>query len=173
MTEDILYTQMDLGAMFRRYNEEAARRGAPRMRVRPKDRSAMCKELALLTSQPKPKITPPAPVANVPPRVKKHNEIRAAAVEELCAVSHFELVQTGRRITVEDATNFSRNLLMSFGFPYAEILKRMKKRLPRSKITGPKLRVHATNIRSRKSGYEGAKLPDRRPHSSKGVRHGR
>lgn len=152
----IPYTQLDLGAMFRRYNEEAVKRGVPRMHARPKDRADMCKALALLMAQPKPK-TPPAPVANVPARVRKHNAIRAVVVEELCAIDYFESAQGGKRIT--------------FGRTYADILARVKARLPNSKITGPKLRVHAANIRNRKPGYENLKLPDRRPHSSKGVRH--
>lgn len=169
MTREIAYSQLDARALFRLYNDEAAARGLPK---KPKcgERVDMAKDLALLLAQPKAKnAPPPAPTSA---RARRYSEVREAVIEELCKVDYFELAQTGQRVTVEEAAAFSRHLLISHGFSYAIVLQRVKKRLPKSKMKSEKLRVHATNIRSRKSGYEHARLPDRRPHSNKGVTRG-
>lgn len=171
MTEYPAYTQMSLREMFDRYNVEAAKRSLPLMKLskRPKDRAAMGLALAMLMARPKPKA---APVADMPIKVRKYNEIRTVAVEELCRIDYYEVIRNGKRLTPADAAKVARNLLVSYGFKYQDVRKRVNERLPNSKITDDKLRVHATNIRNRKPGYEGAKLPDCRFRRNKGTNNG-
>jgi hypothetical protein len=149
-----------------RYNEEAAARGLPPM-GHTDDRVEACKRLALLMAQPKSKTAAPAPTSAKP---RGNAMVRTVIAEELCAIEYFELAQTGERIEVADALNHKRHLLISWGFSYRVILDRVKKRLKKPKLKSESLRVHAANIRAKKPGYEGAKLPDRRPHSRKGVK---
>lgn len=155
MNDTIEYSKMDIRAMFARYNAEAEVRGVSVMTKPPEDRMTMGKALALLMATPKPKVPKTSP--DVSPRVRRNNEIRAIVVEELCRISHHESDAPGGK-------------LIPCGFSYTAVLAAVKLRLPTSKMTGPKLRVHAANIRTHKPGYEAAKLPDRRPHSRKGTK---
>lgn len=169
MTE-VPYSTLTAVAMFHRYNEEAERRGMSSMprHKRPKDRGEMGKLLALLLATPKPKMGKVEEHRS--PRAAKNAEIRVVVIEELCKVAHWEYRETGAPI--DPKTKVDASLRRSVGFTYAEVLIAVRARLPKSKMTGPKLRVHAAHIRNRNAGYEAGSLPDRRPHSSKGVQNG-
>jgi|SRR5665213_443927 len=75
--------------------------------------------------------------------------VRDVAIEELCKVSHKD--EGG----------------VAVGFPYAEVVKAVKIRLPNSNITKNLLFVYSSSIRMRKKGFRHAKLPPKRSRLTK------
>ena len=162
MKQEIKYSQLTLREMWKLYDEHAAKIGRKPMKPRERDRVRMAAALATI-------LTYRAPIETRKPG--RTSELRQVIIEELSKVSHYQCVATDEEVAVADKDKFKARLLISCGFAYATVLARIKERLPRSKVSGPSLRVHAANARRGKPGYENAKLPDKRPHSSKGVSH--
>ena len=92
---------------------------------------------------------------------KTHRTIRAAALEHLCHVSHHEnrLEKTGSDNVVESGSPGAR----SVGLPYDEIIRRLKAEFPLCRTTSECLRWYAVKVRVEEHGYEGLRLPQRRP----------
>lgn len=158
---EIKYSQLTVREMWRMYDEHAAKIGRKPLYPREHDRVRMAAALAtLLTFR-----APPDP-----PKANRQSD-RQIILEELCKVSHYECVTDGTRVELADRESFKARLLISCGFAYSIVLERIKARLPKSRVSGASLRVHAASARRGKPGYENTKLPDKRPHSSKGVSH--
>ena len=85
--------------------------------------------------------------------------IRQTAIDLLTHVDHHEAGYKGPRVPAE--TPGAR----SVGLPYSEIMDRVRNLHPTSKTTVPDLRWYACQVRSEAPGYEGLRLPQRRPRS--------
>ena len=164
----ITYSALSTAEMFALYNQHAAAIGRPPLAKKPRDRMKMVAALAILKTYRAP------PVAI---RKGASAEVRDVVIEELSKLAYYECVtltesdgdggQRPLRVSLDDKPKFKHRLLQSVGFSYAVVLGRIKARLPKSKVSGASLRVHQANARQNKKGYEAAKLPDKRPHSSK------
>jgi len=94
--------------------------------------------------------------------------IRAAAIEHLCHTAFYEDYdkKPGPDNTVEESMEGSR----SVGLPYDEILRRLKEEFPKCKTSVACLRWYAVKIRVEEHGYEGLRLPQRRPRAKPAIR---
>jgi hypothetical protein len=110
----------------------------------------------------------PAPVAKIMRRAP--TPVRTAVLRSLAVISYFEHRKTGEAISKRRAKKFDRAELVSVGLPYVEVLRRVRRRVPHSKIDGEDLRWYATMVRQQIKGFEHGKLPQKRPHGMKGVK---
>ncbi len=87
--------------------------------------------------------------------------IRAAAIELLCTVVYHEdrALKGGPDNTVSKNTAGAR----SVGLPYDEIIRRIVEEFPDCQTSVACLRWYAVKIRVEEFGYEGLRLPQRRP----------
>lgn len=101
---------------------------------------------------------------------KPHTPVRNAVLRVLAIVDHYEHRETGKTISKRRVKKFNRAALVSVGLPYAEVLRRVRRRVPYSMITRAELRWYATMVRTRAKGFEHGRLPQKRPHGMKGVK---
>ncbi len=89
--------------------------------------------------------------------------IRAAAMELLCHVEYHEdrKVKSGPDNVVDEGHKAAR----SVGIPYDEIIHRIKAEFPDCQTTVACLRWYSVKIRVEELGYEGLRLPQRRPRA--------
>jgi len=101
------------------------------------------------------------------PDLRKLRQARAreASIEELGKISHFENLLSGERVDAARARELDRKQFMSVGFSYAEILQRIRTRLPRSTMSGGDLRWIASMIRSGVPPFDKGSLPRMRVRS--------
>ena len=87
--------------------------------------------------------------------------IRSVAVDLLCLVDHHENRNKNPSLTnmVESDHPHSR----SVGLPYDEIIRQIRARFPQCHTSVACLRWYSVKIRVEESGYEGLRLPQRRP----------
>lgn len=88
--------------------------------------------------------------------------IKAASVELLCAVSHYEDRDAKPGTTTVEATDPKAR---SVGFGYDEIIDRLMEEFPDAGTSVACLRWYAVKIRVGEHGYEDLRLPQRRPRA--------
>jgi hypothetical protein len=140
MIQEINYTKLSLAAMFKLYNEHAAKLDEPRLRKRPDDRVEMARLLALLMTI----------------RKKPVGVVRDVVIEELCRVAHY------RNTTGKEVSDTPKRGYMAVGYSYEDVLLAIRSRLPNHRISLDAVQLHATNIRKQKRGYRKAVLPEKR-----------
>ncbi len=99
--------------------------------------------------------------SDVPQEQSDKRTIRTAAVELLCAVVYHEdrAAKGGPDNTVPEDHADAR----SVGIPYDEIIRRIVEEFPDCQTSVACLRWYAVKIRVEEFGYEGLRLPQRRP----------
>ncbi len=155
--EPIPYSQMRPLELMAFYNEHAKELGEPTLK-RPLPRCRMVERLALIRTRKPPKKEEPEQ-KTMP--AGRGTPIRDAAIKHLTAVAYYVDSKTGEKIKPVNVTR--RAGLTSHGFSYQQIVARMRKRFPKSRVSIPYLHVECSNIRK---GLYGGKLPDRRPRSN-------
>lgn len=104
---------------------------------------------------------------DVPPEATEkttgERTIRAAAIELLCLGAYYEdrTKKSGDDNRVEASDKTAR----SVGLPYDEIIRRIQAEFPECSTTVACLRWYSVKIRVEEHGYEGLKLPQRRPRA--------
>jgi len=93
---------------------------------------------------------------------KPKRTIKAASVELLCAVSHYEDRDAKPGTTTVEATDPKAH---SVGFGYDEIIDRLMEEFPDASTSVACLRWYAVKIRVGEHGYEDLRLPQRRPRA--------
>lgn len=88
--------------------------------------------------------------------------IRAAAIDLLCHVEFFE-DRTKKPDTLLNAVKEDHPQSRSVGLPYDEIIRRIQAEFPDCQTTVACLRWYSVKIRVEEFGYEGLRLPQRRP----------
>lgn len=103
------------------------------------------------------------PKADKKPREDRADTIRSVALDLLCEVAYYEdrNEDSGpdNRVMPGDAE------ARSVGITYEEMLRRIKAHFPGAETTAECLRWYASHVRNGETGYEGRKLPQRRPRS--------
>lgn len=94
-------------------------------------------------------------------RKPRTGEIKAKAIELLCAVDYYE----DKTLPKGEANRFSEPApnRVSVGFPYRELQERMIKAFPDCRCNIANLRGYAVKIRSNDPSFAGYKLPYKRP----------
>ena len=92
---------------------------------------------------------------------KTGRTIRAAALEHLCHVSHHE--NRAEKSGPDNVVGPDSPGARSVGLPYDEIIRRLVAEFPLCKTTPECLRWYAVKVRVEEHGYEGLRLPQRRP----------
>ncbi len=87
--------------------------------------------------------------------------IRAAAIELLCHTDHYEDRDQPRGAKVSKDHKNAR----SVGLPYDVIIAMIAEEFPTCKTTVACLRWYSVKIRVEELGYEGLRLPQRRPRA--------
>jgi hypothetical protein len=113
----------------------------------------------------KPKTKPSKPVE------KSNRTIRAAALELLCHITHYEdkKQKSGPDNVVLKAGVLPKTVERSVGLPYDEIIRRLQDEFPDAQTTVACLRWYSVKARVEEFGYEGYKLPGRRPRAKPGA----
>lgn len=156
---EVQYSRLTPTQLLKLHNDLAKRLGK-KTRKRPFNRADMVKAIAIFKTMKPPRAAEPS---SLPATEKKRRPARAAMIEGLCEISHYEDRQTGIQLSVEDAKKFIRPKdLVSVGFSYNELIARIKKRFKNAKVTYSIIRVEASRIRSHESGYENLTLPMKR-----------
>ena len=101
--------------------------------------------------------------AGTPKKDKPGRTIREAALGLLCAVDYYEdrSKDSGPDNVVEAGHEDARGV----GLPYDEIIRRIKEEFPECKTTVACLRWYSVKVRVEEFGYEGLRLPQRRPRA--------
>ena len=94
--------------------------------------------------------------------------IKAASVEWLCHVEYHE--DRDEKPSDENRVDPDNKKARSVGLPYDEIIRRIQGEFPDCKTSVACLRWYAVKIRVEEYGYEGLKLPQRRPRVKPTVR---
>lgn len=94
---------------------------------------------------------------------KDARTIRLAAIELLCTVEHFE--DREKKSGPDNAVEHDDKNARSVGVPYDEILRRIRAEFPECQTTVACLRWYSVKIRVEEPGYEGLRLPQRRPRA--------
>ena len=89
--------------------------------------------------------------------------IRLAAIELLCAVEHFE--DRDEKSGPDNVVEHDHKSARSVGVPYDEILWHIRVEFPECQTTVACLRWYSVKIRVEEPGYEGLRLPQRRPRA--------
>lgn len=100
------------------------------------------------------------------PKTKPSRTIRAAALELLCLVEYYE--DRDQRPTPDNTVSEDAKGARSVGIPYDEIIRRIKAEFSDAKTTAACLRWYAVKVRVEEFGYEGLRLPQRRPRTKAG-----
>jgi hypothetical protein len=87
--------------------------------------------------------------------------IRQAALELLCHVDYYE-DRTKKSADDNRVGKGSKNA-RSVGLPYDEVIRRIQQEFPDCQTTVACLRWYSVKVRVEEHGYEGLKLPQRRP----------
>lgn len=90
--------------------------------------------------------------------------IRDVSLEWLCKAAFFE--DKTKKSSPENHVSADHPSARSVGFSYYEILDEVKKAFPYGKTSAACLRWYAVKIRVEEEGFEGHKLPQRRPRAS-------
>jgi len=162
-------------AVFNRLAEERGRPLAPKSA----DRFELGKGIALLRATPKPKPVVEAPVAvNERLLAVRPSVIRDAALTELSRVVAYQNTKTGKIEAAEchEENNEDGDQWVTVGATYAEVATKVRKLVPRSRISPNVLRrfVHhvkkVADMEERKQpipplleAYRNVVLPERRP----------
>ena len=100
--------------------------------------------------------------------VQRATPIRDAVMAELVKISFFAYRKNGEKVSLRFANNLpNKRLLASYGFPYEDILARIKKLYPDSKLDCGDLRWHASMARNNANGFKGYRLPEKRQRSER------
>lgn len=93
-----------------------------------------------------------------------HRTVRAAALELLCHVAYYENrnEKPDPLANAFKATGDVANA-RSVGLPYDEIIRRIQDEFPDCQTSVACLRWYAVKVRAEEFGYEGLRLPQRRP----------
>ncbi len=102
------------------------------------------------------KVVKPKVTGNSPDRT-----IRAAALELLCHVDHYE--DRGEKSGPDNVVMADHTGARSVGIPYDKIIRDIKAEFPDCETTVACLRWYSVKIRVEEQDYEGWKLPQRRP----------
>ncbi len=89
--------------------------------------------------------------------------IRLAAIELLCEVDYFE--DRDKKSGPDNVVGHQKKSARSVGVPYNEILRRIRVEFPDCGTTVACLRWYSVKIRVEEPGYEGLRLPQRRPRA--------
>jgi hypothetical protein len=162
------------------FNHLAAERGQPGAPLHA-DRFELGKGIALLRATPKPKVAKPAPVISAKSIEQRPSVIRDCALKELSKVVGYTHSETGEFIAASffEAGDDDSDEWQSTGASYFEIVRVVRKRFPKSRISPNMLRklVHyvkvvaeagADPVGPEMEGFRNVVLPERRP-KSKGV----
>lgn len=145
MIREIKYSALSLRAMFKLYNEHAAKIGEPKLRPCPPDRVEMARRLALLMTI----------------RKKPVGQVREVVIEELCRAAYYQ------NTTGKERSDTPKRGYVAIGYPYVVVLAAIRARLPGERISLDAIQLHATNIRKQKRGYNKAVLPVKRLRTKK------
>jgi hypothetical protein len=105
-----------------------------------------------------PRPAPKPPAAEAPARSRT---VRAASLEMLCAVTHYE--DKNRPVGPENVFAEPSPDRRSVGLPYDDILRSIATEFPGAQTSVACLRWYAVKVRVEEAGYEGLRLPQRRP----------
>lgn len=89
--------------------------------------------------------------------------IRAAAIELLCHTQFYE--DRTRKSAPDNSVLQGHTSARSVGVPYDEIIRRIQAEFPGCNTTVACLRWYSVKIRVEELGYEGLRLPQRRPRA--------
>lgn len=98
---------------------------------------------------------------------KPAGTIRALAIELLCRIEFHEdrNKKSGTLNRLEESAIETTEDVRSVGIPYDKIIPKIKKKFPECQTTVACLRWYAVKIRVEEQGYEGLRLPQRRPRA--------
>ncbi len=180
---------MDPATMRAVFNYLAAERGKPGAPA-DADRFELGKGIALLRATPKPKVATPAKAvavskAKAPPRLPV---IREYALAQMARVVAYRNVTTGKEVSADffEAGNEDGDDWQSSGLSYFDIVKAVRKKFPKSRISANVLRQFTHGIKTASAleadgapvpptleHFRSIVIPERRPKSSTGVSHGK
>ena len=92
---------------------------------------------------------------------KSVRTIRSAAIQWLCHTEFHE--NRTKEVSDENRVSARNSEARSVGLPYDEIIRRIQEEFPKCATSIACLRWYAVKIRVEEHGYEGLKLPQRRP----------
>lgn len=152
----INYSALSDSELVALHNALAPERDVSAMRW---NRCELVERIAILrTLKPK---RPPAPSRVVHLATRKQ-PVRDAILKEIGLITHYEHAVSGDLIAVADASKYQTRLLISVGLPYAEVLARVRKQFPETRLSVADLRWSANQVRSMAAGFEGCSLPEKR-----------
>lgn len=94
----------------------------------------------------------------------RRQPMRDLILKLLAKVTHYE-DKKGVRIKRKHEADRDPAQVFSVGMSYGEILKRVKARFPKSKISNGQLRWNAAMVRAEETGFENCTLPQKRPRT--------
>lgn len=89
--------------------------------------------------------------------------IKSAALEALCEVAYYE--NREEKYGDDNRVDASHPKAQSVGIPYAEVLQRIVAEFPGADTSVACLRWYSVKVRAEEFGYEGLRLPQRRPRA--------
>lgn len=89
--------------------------------------------------------------------------IREAALELLCTVDYYE--DRSKDSSLDNVVLAAHKEARGVGIPYDEIIRRIKEEFPECQTTVACLRWYSVKVRVEEFGYEGLRLPQRRPRA--------
>lgn len=95
------------------------------------------------------------------PHAQSTRTIREAALDLLCRVEYYE--DKSRKPANDNRFDEPAPERRSVGLAYDEIIRRLKEEFPDGQTSVACLRWYAVKARVEEKGYEGLKLPQRRP----------
>ena len=90
----------------------------------------------------------------------KRRTIRLAAIELLCTVVSYE-----NKFDTDEPVDADNPNARSVGYSYPQIIDLIKLEFPKAQTTAASLRWYSVKIRVEEPGYEGHRLPQRRPRA--------
>lgn len=171
-------SSMDPATMRAVFNHLAAERGKPGAPLHA-DRFELGKGIALLRATPKPKPETPKPVITAKSIEQRPSVIRDCALGELSKVVGYYHVRTGKIVAAScfEAGNDDSDEWLSSGASYFDIVRAVRKKFPKSRISANMLRklVHyvkvvadagAKPVKPEMEGFRNVFLPEHRPKSN-------
>jgi hypothetical protein len=166
----IPFSQLTIPELLTLHNTLAQQSGEPTRKTWSDSRGRLVERVAILRTLPFKKVAAAA---------KRRSDERARPLtlfilKTLAIVDHYQIAETGERITKAQAANWPRNTIISVGLAYPEVLERVQLEFPEARTSTLMLRQMAWQVRNHepKNGihpkdFDAFTMPDKRPHTSK------